>query len=141
MRRYFTFLLVLSLALAVVSFAMLWANPGHFIMAMPLLVLYFAAVTAVQHWIVVRAMSRSPKAFVQVFLGSTIAALMLHLVVIAAYLLGGGLRPKLFLIAFFVCYVAYLAFETIALVRYVDGEKKRRRQQQTPPASESPAEA
>ena len=118
---------------------MLRASPGHFIVAMPLLVLYFAAVTALQHWIVVRAMSRSPKTFVQVFLGSTIAALMLHLVVIAAYLLGGGVRPKLFLIAFCVCYVAYLAFETVALVRYVDSEKKRRRQQ--PPVSADEASA
>ncbi|MBQ9418076.1 MAG: hypothetical protein IJU19_05800 [Bacteroidales bacterium] len=128
----------MSLLLVVAAFVVLWVAPQHFLSAMPLLVLYFTVVTAAQHYLVLRAMQRSPRTFVQVFLGSTIGVLMLHLVLIVAYLLGSGLRPKLFLIAFCIGYVCYLAFETIALVRYVDSEKKRRAEQKQVSAEASP---
>lgn len=139
MRRYLAALLLMGLVLVVASFIVLWASPEYFLVAMPLLVIYFTVITCVQHYIVLRAMSRSPKTFVQVFLGSTIATLMLHLILIATYLIGRGIHPKLFLIAFCIGYVCYLAFETIALVRYVDSVKKRNTQQQPPLPSDAPS--
>lgn len=126
MRKYYASLTCLTLLLVLCAFAMLWFCPDNFIVAMPLLALYFGVMTGVQHFIVLRAMNRSPKTFVQVFLGSTIGVLMVHLIVLAAYLLSSGQRPKLFLIAFCIGYAAHLVFETVALVRFVDREKKRR---------------
>ena len=126
MRRYLIALLVVSLVMVLASFVVLWAAPQTFIMAMPLLVLYFAVLALVQHVLVVRGMSRSPKTFVQIFLGTTVGVLFLHLVVLATFLLTNPAQGHRFLIAFCIGYVVYLAFETIALVRFVDSEKKRR---------------
>ena len=126
MRRYYISLLLVSLVLILVSFAVMWFAPQTFIMAMPLLVLYFAILTLVQHTIVVKAMQRSPKTFVQLFLGTTVGVLFIHLIVLASFLLTTPAQGRRFLIAFCIGYVVYLVFETVALVRYVDNEKKKR---------------
>lgn len=110
------------------AFIVLWVAPKSFIIAMPLLVLYFAVLTLVQHLLVVRGMSRSPKTFVQIFLGTTIGVLFIHLIVLAAFLLTNPAQGRHFLIAFCIGYVVYLVFETVALVKFVDREKKRRNQ-------------
>ncbi len=126
MRRYYISLLLVSLVLILASFMMMWFAPQAFIVAMPLLVLYFAILTLVQHTIVVKAMQRSPKTFVQLFLGTTVGVLFIHLIVLASFLLTTPAQGRRFLIAFCIGYVVYLVFETVALVRYVDNEKKKR---------------
>ena len=126
MRRYYISLLLVSLVLILASFMMMWFAPQAFIVAMPLLVLYFAILTLVQHTIVVKAMQRSPKTFVQLFLGTTVGVLFIHLLVLASFLLTTPAQGRRFLIAFCIGYVVYLVFETVALVRYVDNEKKKR---------------
>ncbi len=124
MRRYYISLLVVSLILVLTTFIIMWAAPHLFIIAMPLLVLYFAALTMVQHNIVVKAMNRSPKTFVQIFLGSTVGVLFIHLIVLTIFLLTNPGQGRRFLIAFCIGYVVYLVFETVALVRFVDRAKK-----------------
>ena len=126
MRRYYISLLLVSLVLILASFMMMWFAPQAFIVAMPLLVLYFAILTLVQHTIVVKAMQRSPKTFVQLFLGTTVGVLFIHLIVLASFLLTTPAQGRRFLIAVCIGYVVYLVFETVALVRYVDNEKKKR---------------
>ena len=124
MRRYYISLLVVSLVLVLATFIVMWTAPHLFIIAMPLLVLYFAALTLVQHTIVVKAMNRSPKTFVQLFLGSTVGVLFIHLIVLTIFLLTNPGQGRRFLIAFCIGYVVYLVFETVALVRFVDRAKK-----------------
>ena len=124
MRRYYISLLVVSLILVLATFIIMWAVPQVFIIAMPLLVLYFAALTMVQHNIVVKAMNRSPKTFVQIFLGSTVGVLFIHLIVLTIFLLTNPGQGRRFLIAFCIGYVVYLVYETVALVRFVDRTKK-----------------
>ena len=124
MRRYYISLLVVSLILGLATFIIMWAVPQVFIIAMPLLVLYFAALTMVQHNIVVKAMNRSPKTFVQIFLGSTVGVLFIHLIVLTIFLLTNPGQGRRFLIAFCIGYVVYLVYETVALVRFVDRAKK-----------------
>lgn len=126
MRRYFTSLLVLTLLMVLAAFGVMWFAPQWFVVAMPLLALYFGVVTGLVHYIVVRAMDRSPRAFVQVFLGSTVGMLILHMAVIAVYLVTNHTTGRRFLIAFLVGFVVSFAFEIVCLVRHVDNERKRR---------------
>ena len=128
MKRYYVSLLVMTLALVLASFVVMWTSPENFLMVMPLLALYFGVVCGVQHWIVTRAMNRSPRAFVQIFLGSVVAVLFLHIVVLAAYLFTHTSHARLFTLAFCVGYVVSLVFETTALVRFVSNERRRRQQ-------------
>lgn len=126
MRRYYTSLLVLTLLMALAAFCVMWFAPQWFIVAMPLLALYFGAVTGAVHYVVVRAMNRSPRAFVQVFLGSTVGMLMLHMAVIAVYLITNHTTGRRFLIAFLVGFAVSFVFEIVSLVRHVDRERKKR---------------
>lgn len=126
MRRYYISLLLVSLVMVLAAFAVMWFAPKQFIVAMPFLVLYFSLLTLGQHTLVTKAMQRSPKTFVQIFLGTTVAVLFIHVVVLAIFLITTPAQGRRFLIAFCIGYVVYLVFETVALVRYVDNEKKRR---------------
>ncbi len=126
MRRYLIALLVMTLALVLASFAVMWLLPEHFLMAIPLLALYFGIVTGLQHWIVTKAMHRSPRTFVQLFLATVVGLLFLHIVVLAVYLFTHPAHAHTFTVAFLVGYVVSLVFETAALVRFVNEEKRRR---------------
>ncbi len=126
MKRYLIALLATTLVMVLASFIVMWTAPGRFLPVMPLLALYFAIVCALQHLLVTRAMNRSPRTFVQVFLGSVVGVLFIHIVVLAIYLFTHPSHAKLFTIAFSIGYAVCLVFETIALVRYVDRERKRR---------------
>ena len=63
---------------------------------------------------------------VEVFLGSTVGMLMLHMAIIAVYLITNHTTGKRFLIAFLVGFVVSFIFEIISLVRHVENERKRR---------------
>lgn len=129
MKRYLTSLLLMTLALVLASFVVMWAVPQHYLPVMPLLALYFGVVCGIQHWLVTRAMYRSPKTFIQVFLGSVVGVLFLHIVVLAAYLLTHTSQAHLFTLAFCIGYAVSLVFETVALVRFVNRERKKRMEQ------------
>ena len=127
-RRYLISLLVMTLVLVLASFVVLWVAPEKFLVAMPLLALYFGVVSGVQHFLVSHAMYRSPKTFVQIFLATVVGMLFLHIVVLAAYLLTHPAHARLFTVAFLVGYVVSLVFETVALVQFVNNERNKHRQ-------------
>jgi hypothetical protein len=125
MKRYYISLLLVTLALTLLSFAVMWLAPQKYLPVMPLLALYFCIVTGVQHWVVCKAMYKSPRAFVSLFLGSIVAVLLLHIVVLVIYLLNNPAHAKLFALAFCVGYVVCLAFETVSLVLFVNRQRNR----------------
>lgn len=127
MKRYYIALVVVALVLALASFVVMWTAPERFLTVMPLLALYFAAVTGVQHWLVVKSMYQSPRRFVQFFLATTVGTLFLHLVVFAAYLFTHTQQAKLFAIAFCIGFAVMLVFETVSLVLLINREKKNRK--------------
>lgn len=129
MKRYLLSLTVTTLVLVVASFVVMWTAPEHFLTVMPLLALYFATVTGVQHYFVVKSMYQSPKRFVQLFLALTVAALFLHLVVFAAYLFTHTAQAKTFAIAFCIGFAVMLVFETASLVIMIQRERKKQQQQ------------
>lgn len=127
MKRYYIALVVVALVLALVSFVVMWTIPERYLTVMPLLALYFAAATGVQHYFVVKSMYQSPKRFVQFFLATTVATLFLHLVVFAAYLFTHTQQAKLFAIAFCIGFAVMLVFETVSLILLINREKKNRK--------------
>ncbi len=127
-RRYIISLLAMTLALVLLSFIVMFISPDKWLMAMPFIALYFGIVTGLQHWLVTKAMFRSPKAFVQQFLGTTVGVLFLHLAVMAIYLLTHPGNAKIFTIAFLIGFVVSWVFETLAILMFIKKEKKKREQ-------------
>ncbi|MBR6292665.1 MAG: hypothetical protein IKR33_07675 [Bacteroidales bacterium] len=127
-RHYIISLLAMTLALVLLSFIVMFISPDKWLMAMPFIALYFGIVTGLQHWLVTKAMFRSPKAFVQQFLGTTVGVLFLHLAVMAIYLLTHPGNAKIFTIAFLIGFVVSWVFETLAILMFIKKEKKKREQ-------------
>lgn len=127
-RRYIISLLAMTLALVLLSFIVMFISPDKWLMAMPFIALYYGIVTGLQHWLVTKAMFRSPKAFVQQFLGTTVGILFLHLAVMAIYLLTHPGNAKIFTIAFLIGFVVSWVFETLAILMFIKKEKKKREQ-------------
>ena len=125
MRRYLIHLIILTLATVVVSFVLLWTTPQLFIAAMPLIALYFAIVTGIQHYLIVRALHKDPRRFVKVFLSVTTTTLIIHIVVMSLYMLSHLQSARIFALAFAICYLLFFAFEIVELVRYVDNYHKQ----------------
>ena len=126
MRRYLVSLIVMVLALVLASFLVMYFSPQNWMLVMPFLALYFGIVTGLQHWLVTKAMYRSPKVFVQQFLGTTVGILFVHLAVMAVYLLTHTAHLKVFTIAFLVGFVVSWAFETLMILKFIRNEKKKR---------------
>lgn len=129
MRRYYIALVAMALLLALASFVVMWMAPQAFLPIMPLLALYFAVVTGVQHYIVLKSMYQSPRRFVQVFLATTVATLFVHLVVFAVYLFTHTAHAKPFALAFCIGFAAMMVFETTAMVITIGNERKKNQQQ------------
>ena len=129
MRRYYIALVAMALLLALASFVIMWTAPQAFLPIMPLLALYFAVVTGVQHYIVLKSMYQSPRRFVQVFLATTVATLFVHLVVFAVYLFTHTAHAKPFALAFCIGFAAMMVFETTAMVITIGNERKKNQQQ------------
>ena len=119
-------MLIMTLALVLASFVVMWVKPEFFLTAMPFLAAYFGVITGIQHYVVAKSMYKSARRFVQVFLGTTVAVLFIHLVVLVAYILTHLEQAKTFMIAFCIGYVVSLVFETVAMVQLVNKEKKSR---------------
>ena len=126
MRRYLLSLIVMTLVLVLASFLIMYIMPQYWAPIMPLLALYFGVVTGLQHWLVTKAMYRSPKAFVQQVLGTTVGILFVHLAVMAVYLLTHTSHLKIFTISFLLGFVVSWVFETVAILIFIRDEKKKR---------------
>lgn len=130
MRRYVVSLIAMTMLLVLLSFVVMFLWPDRWLLAMPFLALYFGVICALQHWIVSKAMFRSPKAFVQQFLGTTVGVLFVHMAVLAIYLFTHPANAKTFTLAFLVGFVVSWVFETLATVMFIRDEKKKRESQQ-----------
>ena len=94
---------------------------------MPFIPLYFAVITGLQHYAVVKSFYKDPRTFVKNFLGLTVGTLFLHLVVICTWSLTHIPEARTFILAFCICYIAYLTFETIALILLIKQQRKQQK--------------
>jgi len=111
-----------TIVMMLLAFTVKWAGVASFAnmpyWMLPTAVIYFAVVTGLQYWMMVRSMHNDPRKFVNLFLGITVGVLFLHLLVLVAGMLAHTASGKMFAIGFMVLYVVYTAFLTISLVRF-----------------------
>ena len=125
MKKYYISLILITIVMVLAAFCTLWFANGIFQTIMPLIPLYFAIITGIQHYAVVKSFYKDPRTFVKNFLGLTVGSLFLHLVILCTWSLSHIPQARTFIIAFCICYVVYLAFETIALVLLVKNQRKQ----------------
>ena len=116
MKRYYISLIIITIILVLAAFCTLWFTEGIFQTILPFLPLYFAVITGLQHYVVVKSLYKDPRTFVKNFLGLTVGSLFLHLVLLCLWAFTHIPTARTFILAFCICYIVYLAFETIQLV-------------------------
>ncbi len=124
MKKYTVALIILTLVLILASFCTLWFAEGIFQPVLALMPLYFAVITFLMHYGVVKSFYKDPRTFVKNFLGITVGSLFLHLCVLFIWSLTHVATAKIFILGFCICYIAYLAFETVALILVVRNARK-----------------
>jgi hypothetical protein len=134
MKRYYIALALVTLLLLAAAFSVLLFSRPDFHLIMPILAFYFAVVTGLQHYVVVRSMRKSPRQFVQYFLGSTVVVLLLHMTVLFSMVFFRYLHhphvAKVFILTFGIGFAVMLVFETTALLMHVKREKKLLKEKQ-----------
>ena len=93
------------------------ADGAWFSPALPFLLIFFMAVTLLSYYYLQKSALRDPRRFIQSYLGTTVARLMLYLAIIVVYVLLYRQDAVNFLAGFFVLYVIYSVFEVLVLVR------------------------
>lgn len=130
LKKYYTHLGILSaIGLIATLGVFLFARPSYLV-AMTLLVLYFAIITALQHNIIAKALMKDPRDFIKIFFGVTVGILMLHLVVLFVYMYTHLQQAKLFTITFLIAYVVFTTFEVIELLALIRSQGKETKDEQ-----------
>ena len=133
MKRYYIALAIVTLLLVAAAFSVLLFAQPEFHLFMPLLAFYFAIITGLQHFVVVKSMKKSPQRFVQFFLGSTVVALFIHMIVLFSIVFFRYFHAphaaKVFILSFGIGFAAMLVFETVALLVHIKREKNKEKLQ------------
>ena len=125
MKQYYVTLIIITILLVLAAFCTLWFADGIFQTILPFLPLYFAVVTGLQHHVVVKSLYKDPRTFVKNFLGLTVGSLFLHLVLLCIWAFTHIPSARTFILAFCICYIVYLAFETVQLVLLVRSKRSQ----------------
>ena len=125
MKKYYISLIAVTILLVLAAFCTLWFAQDIYQNIMPAIPLYFAVVTGLQHYVVVKSLYKDPRTFVKNFLGLTVGTLFLHLVILCTWSLTHIPQARTFILAFCICYIVYLAFETVALILIVRNKRKQ----------------
>ena len=139
MKRYYIALVVMTLALVLATFFIMWFDRPLFQSILPAIPLYFAVITGLQHYVVVKSFYKDPRTFVKNYLGVTVGSLFLHLVVLCVWVfthLGSdpataadrARQSKMFILFFGIAFLAYLVFETVCLILMVNRKRKESQQ-------------
>ena len=123
MRRYFIWLVALTIVMMLLAFATKWFGMVFFaplpLWILPAAVLYFGVACGVQYWLTIAGMNKRPKAFVQSFLATTVAVLFIHIVVLVGGMLSNPAGGKRFAVAFLILYVVYTVYMIASIVLYI----------------------
>lgn len=90
-----------------------------------IILLFFASLSFFTHRIVSFAMADNREKFIEYFLASVVARLLLSVLFVGCYLYVGVYSVRSFIITFFVLYLFYTFFEILGLYRNLQRDLKK----------------
>ena len=110
-------LLIFSAAAGLIVLGAAFIIPdGYLSPSTPFLFFFFIACTLLSFWVILRSMHKKFIRFVNTFLLTIIAKLVLYLLVMIGYVLLNRDDALPFMISFLVLYLCYTIFETVMVV-------------------------
>lgn len=114
MKRLFVFATIIGL----LSFLSTLALPSEFVsLAMPYLLLFFFAITAGSHYLVLNAIKQRASRFINFFMISIFVKLVFYSILIVLYALVNKEDVIPFAITFFLYYLCFTVFELIEILK------------------------
>jgi len=105
-------LLIFSVIIAVVGYILTMYLPANYITpTLPFLYVFFFAATLVVHYILLKVSEKKTPGFINFFMLVTFGKLIFFLTIILAYALLNRADAIPFIVAFFILYVCFTAFE------------------------------
>lgn len=116
---YLKNLLIFSLVIVLVYLLLSYLLPvTYFSMALPFLFPFYIGTSLISYHVLLKSLHRRFSKFVNLFMGVTAIKLLWYLVVMVSYILIFRNDAVPFAINFFILYLCYTVFETVALVNY-----------------------
>ncbi len=111
-------LLIYTLIIGFLSLVLAFFLPDKIVSpAMPFLLLFFLIVNAVTMNIVLKTLAKKTSRFVNFFMISIFAKLMLYILIIVVYAIADVGDIVSFIITFFIYYLAFTVFELFAILK------------------------
>ncbi|MCD4735179.1 MAG: hypothetical protein K8R53_03990 [Bacteroidales bacterium] len=125
MAKFFRFLLVYTLVLALAGFLVSWIVPDKYITpTLPFLYVFYFSLTLIIHKILLKFSNLRPTRFINYFMILTVGKLLFLLVIILIYSLLNREDAIQFILAFFILYVFYTVIELYQNLKGIFGSAK-----------------
>ncbi len=118
LKKYIIRLLIFSLLIAILAFALYATVLSRFYLpVMPWVLLFFVLISLATHYILIKAGESRITKFSTSFMGVTSIKLFLYLIFIVVYLINDKSNALVFVISFFILYLLFTVFETSTLLK------------------------
>jgi len=115
--KFLEHLLIYSAILGAVAIILYVFLPKHFITpVLPFLFFFFAAITLISNYILLRSLKSKLSRFINTFLIMTIVKLILYVGIMIIYVLLNRSDAVPFMITFFILYLFYTIFEVVKMI-------------------------
>jgi L-asparagine transporter-like permease len=119
-------LLLFTLLLGAIYYGLMYVLPeNYFSPVLPFLFPFFFASTALVYSYLDKSSEQKFNRFVNRFMLTTFVKLMIFMAVLLIYVFTHKEDAVPFILSFFIMYVAYTAFEVVALLKFSNSEKKQ----------------
>ena len=119
-KKFIVSLSVLTSIIVLIGFIVFWfILPGKYLNVFPFLLLFFSFVTLVTHFVLMRSLTKSQRAFINTFMLSVMARLLVYLMFFGIYIYLNKENVLVFTIIFLLFYITFTLFEVISVLRYL----------------------
>lgn len=121
--KFFISLIILTAFVFIASSVFFHSFPGKQPAAINYLYLFFFAITALVHFILIKASGKRPQQFPTYFMLATTVKLFSSFILIVSYAYFNKTEATRFILTFFLFYIIYTVFEIISILRYLKKQK------------------
>jgi len=112
-------LFIFSAILGAIAYGLTYLLPAkYFSPVLPMLFPFFLSATAIIFFYLSKSNEHKQTSFINRFMVATSVKLLVYFVILLAYVFTHKEDAVPFIISFFIMYVAYTAFEVVAMLRY-----------------------
>ena len=118
LKKYLKKVLIFSILIGLIAF-ILYSTllKEYYLPVFPYLFLFFILINISVHWFMMSAGKKRPATFSAYYMGTVSLKLFIYLIFLVIYVLADKKNAAVFIVSFFILYVLFSVFETVALLK------------------------